>query len=203
MEKKKVSFKNYSFQKVFLFLIILFLGIKTSNAQSSRLKDKFFFGGALGLTVGTITQFDFVPVAGMWVIPQWALGVGGRYSYYSQRGGSLISGSQSYKAHIWGASGFTQILPIPDLSEKTPIPIRGGIFFHAEYEGLYLDRRMANPLDVNQQGKVWAELYLLGVGYRQRLGEKAALNVMLLWEIYENVYSPYPQNPMLRVYFTL
>ena len=150
-----------------------------------------------------ITQIDIIPVAGIWVIPQWSVGVTGRYSYYSHKGYFFGGPSQPYRTHILGYSAYTQVLPIPDFSEVTPLKIKGGIMFHAEYERLFLDRRMVDPTAINQTGKTWVELYLLGVGYRQRLGDRAALNIMMLWELSESKFSPYPQNPMLRVNFTV
>lgn len=194
-------------------LLVLFIGVlsmvnlafaqEKKYEEPKRLKDKLFFGGALGLTVGDITQIDIIPIGGIWVIPQWSLGLGGRYSYYSHRGYFIGGPSEPYRSHIWGGSVFTQVLPIVDFSEVLPIPVHGGIMLHAEYERLFLDRRMLDPFSTTVSGKTWVELYLVGVGYRQRLGEKAALNIMLLWEVSQNQFSPYPQNPMVRVNFTL
>ncbi|PKP36498.1 MAG: hypothetical protein CVT98_07735 [Bacteroidetes bacterium HGW-Bacteroidetes-15] len=193
-----------------IFLIFGFtLFVSLTNGQvrtveeTKEFKDKIFWGGAIGLTVGDITQIDIIPVAGIWFIPQWSVGIGGRYSYYSHKGYFIGGPSEPYRSHIWGGSVFTQILPIVDFSEVLPIPLRGGIMLHGEYERLYIDRKMVDPFASNLTGKTWVELFLVGVGYRQRLGEKAALNIMLLWEVSNNNFSPYPQNPMLRVNLTL
>jgi hypothetical protein len=187
--------------------LIFILSFNFSYGQlkhsDKTLKEKIFFGGSLGLTIGTVTQIDIVPVAGIWIFPQWSMGVSGRYSYYSYKAMTIGLPNEPYRTHIWGGSVFTQILPIADFSEVTPIKLHGGILFHAEYERLFVDRGLVNPFDTNATGKTWIELYLLGVGYRQKLGEKAALNIMLLWEVSNNRYSPYPQNPMLRINFTI
>lgn len=175
----------------------------TKYEEPKKFKDKIFYGGALGLTVGDVTQIDLIPVVGVWFIPQWSVGISGRYSYYSHKGYFIGGPSEPYRSHIWGGSVFTQILPIVDFSEVLPIPVHGGIMFHGEYERLFLDRRMLDPFSTSLSGKTWVELYLVGVGYRQRLGEKAALNIMLLWEVSNNQFSPYPQNPMIRVNLTL
>jgi hypothetical protein len=192
---------------IFVFLglsPILSLGQKATNSKPKKFTDKLFVGGALGLTLGDITQIDVNPIGGIWIIPQWSVGIGGRYSYYSHRGYFIGGSSQPYRSHIWGGSVFTQILPIRDFSETFPvIPFKGGILFHAEYEKLSVDRKMVNPLGVDQTGKTWVELYLVGFGYRQRLGERAAINFMLLWDVSNSNYSPYQQNPMLRVNFTI
>jgi hypothetical protein len=193
--------------KITFLIIALTLSVLSAFGQLRRSDKKFseriFFGGSLGLTIGTVTQIDVVPVAGIWIFPQWSVGVGGRYSYYSYRAMTVGIPNEPYRTHIWGGSVFTQVLPIVDFSEVLPVKIKGGVFFHAEHERLYLDRGLVDPLAVDAKGKTWIELYLLGVGYRQRLGEKAALNIMLLWEVSESKFSPYKQNPMLRVSFTL
>ena len=195
-----------NFPKRLALIIVLFIAMLANGQERSepkRFSDKLFFGGSLGLSVGHVTQIDIVPVAGIWVIPQWSLGIGGRYSYYSHKGYVIGGPSNPYRTHIWGASAFTQIVPIPDFSELLPVNIKGGVFFHGEYERLLIDKQRINPFTTTSKGKTWVELYLVGFGYRQRLGEKAALNIMLLWEVSKNSFSPYPQNPMLRVNFTI
>jgi hypothetical protein len=200
---------NFFIQKLSLLVlgslltINLSFGQKSSDYKPEKFSDKLFFGGALGLTVGDITQIDIIPVAGIWVIPQWSLGIGGRYSFYSHRGYFIGGPSESYRTHIWGGSVFTQILPIVDFSEILPIPVHGGIMFHGEFERLYLDRRLIDPFTSSDSRKTWVDLCLVGVGYRQRLGERAAINILLLWEVSNSSYSPYPQSPMIRVNITL
>lgn len=190
-----------------ILLVIGLLAVMVSNGQErsepKKFSDKLFFGGSLGLSVGYITQIDVVPVAGIWVIPQWSVGLGGRYSYYSHKGYATGGPSKAYRTHIWGASAFTQIVPIPDFSEVLPIKLNGGIVFHAEYERLLIDRQRINPITSTTHGKTWVELYLVGFGYRQRLGEKSAFNIMLLWEVSKSKFSPYTQNPMIRINFTI
>ena len=177
---------------LFLFTFTSFAGNEIKNRSFS---EKIFYGGSLGLTFGSITQVDIVPLAGLWVLPQWSVGVGGRYTYLSRR--SLNSGERVLRTHIWGVSGFTQILPIADLSEVTSVNIHGGIILHGEYEGLYLDQQMVNPLST-LSGKTWINLYLAGIGYRQILGERAALNILFLWDLSNSQYSPYTSNPIIR-----
>ncbi|MFW5721360.1 MAG: hypothetical protein ACOCWW_03150, partial [Bacteroidota bacterium] len=72
--------------------------------------------------------------------------------------------------------------------------------FHGEYEMLYIDRQRIDP---TQNKKTWVDILLVGVGYRQLVGEKAALNIMLLWHFTQDDFTPYPQNPIIRVNFTI
>lgn len=193
-----------------LLAIILFSALsiasyaqKKENKQPERFVDKLFWGGTIGIMIGDVTRIDVQPVAGIWVIPQWSVGVGGRYGYYSQKSRQLFSSdTKVYRSHIWGASAFTQILPIRDLSESTPIKLKGGIIFHGEYEGLYIDQKMIDPFNSTQTGRVWQDVLLAGVGYRQKLGERAALNIIFLWTLSGEARTTYAQNPILRVNVT-
>ncbi|MHC1704665.1 MAG: hypothetical protein AB9846_12225 [Tenuifilaceae bacterium] len=185
-------------------IIITSLLVNTIQAQEKvvqrkTLKEKLFFGGSIGMVFGTVTRVDILPQAGMWVIPQWAIGVGGRYSYRRERFNIFGGQTNPYKTHIWGLSGFTQILPIPDFDKVFKNGIRGGIVFQGEWEGLYLDKGTIDPLAANPEGKGWVHLFLAGVGYRVPIGERAALNILVLWDLTNNRYSPYTTNPLLRV----
>lgn len=194
------------FRKFLLITSFVFLAWGSSAQKTPRFStfsDRLFYGGALGLAIGHITQVDVMPLAGIWIFPQWSVGVSGRYSFYNQSGYVIAPGVRNSSTHIWGGSVFTQILPIPDFSEVLPVKVDGGIFFHAEYEKLFLSRRVFNPNLEVSSGKIWVDVYLIGVGYRQPLGERAAINMMLLWDVSKGDYSPYPNSPMLRLNITL
>ncbi len=197
------------YQKAGLILLFSLLYLNMALAQVAEVEkpkkfsDKLFYGGSLGLMFGNFTQVDINPVGGIWIFPQWSLGVGGRYSYYSQRTNFIGTPTQVYRSHLWGGSVFTQILPVPDFSEISKLPFKGGIMLHAEYEKLYIDRRILDPLHSVETGKTWVNLILIGGGYRQRIGDRAAFNVMILWQIAQGGVSPYPQNPLIRVNITL
>jgi len=191
-------------QKACFTLLILFLFFNNDilaqgkSGKEKRFSDKVFFGGSLGMTFGNVTQIDILPVVGMWVIPQWSVGFGGRYSYRKEQY-DILGKTITYKEHIWGISGFTEILPVRDLDEAFHIGIHGGPIFHGEWEGLYLDKGAIEPTGGNQNGKGWVHLIMVGAGYRFPLGEKAAFNLLVLWDLTNNQYSPYTSNPLLRI----
>jgi len=189
---------------ILVSVIILLLFFNDLYAQAKvkeekTLSDKIFFGGSIGLVFGTVTRIDILPEVGMWVIPQWSIGIGGRYTYRKERFSVFGGDSNPYKEHIWGLSGFTEILPIPDLDKAFKIGIHGGIVFHGEWEGLYLDKGKLDPSAVNPTGKGWVNMFMAGVGYRIPMGDRAALNILVLWDLTNNAYSPYTTNPLLRL----
>lgn len=172
------------------------------HGDFQRFSDRLFYGGSIGLAIGShVTQVDVVPMVGIWILPQWSAGAGGRYTYRKERF-SFTNGTSSepYKTHIWGVSAFTQVLPIPDFYETFGIDIHGGIILHGEYEGLYVDKKMINAS--SEEGRGWVNMYLVGGGWRQRIGDKAAINFVLLWDLTSNEYSPYSSNPILRFSIT-
>ena len=161
--------------------------------------DRIFYGGTIGLLFGTETRIDVLPQVGIWVLPQWSLGVGGRYSFLKTSYNIAGIETRPIKTHIWGISGFTQIMPIRDLDRAFGIGIHGGPIFQAEWEGLYLDKSLGRADVSTSDGKGWLHLVLVGAGYRFPLGDKAALNLLAMWNLTDSRYSPYSSNPMLRV----
>jgi hypothetical protein len=204
------KFHTRSEMKKNAMLLVLFIALlhplsaqRSAKAKDEkRFVDKLFVGGTLGLMFGDITRIDVEPIAGIWVVPQWSLGLGGRYGYFSQRGTYLAGGRQVFRSHLWGVSAFTQILPIPNLSDVTPIDVKGGIIFHGGYEALYLDQKLTEPFSSTETGKTWVHLFLAGAGYRQQLGERAAINILFLWNLRPSSYSPYTSTPIIRVNVT-
>ncbi|HPD95190.1 MAG: hypothetical protein H6537_01500 [Bacteroidales bacterium] len=183
-------------------IVILVLATQSLFAQKEhgeydRFSDRLFFGGTLGLTIGSrVTQIDIAPLGGIWVLPQWSVGVGGRYTYRKDRFDMANGSTEPQSTNIWGFSAFTQIMPIPDFYEAFNVNLHGGIILQGEYEGLYYDRHYFDA--TADEGKTWSNIYLVGGGWKQWIGRKAAVNFMVLWVITDNSYSPYYSNPILR-----
>jgi len=187
-----------------VFLLIMLLSCSNLFAQvkvkeKKKLSDKIFFGGSIGMVFGTVTRIDILPEVGMWVLPQWSIGVGGRYTYRRERYNLINGESQNFKSHIWGLSGFTQIMPITDLDKVFKIGIHGGPIFQGEWEGLYLDKGNFDPNIISQEGRGWVHLFLVGAGYRFPVSEKSGINLLVLWELTNSRYTPYTTNPLLRL----
>ena len=93
-----------------IFLVI-FVSVSTlvfsqrKHGDFQRFSDRVYFGGSLGLAIGNrITQIDVLPQGGIWIFPQWSVGLGGRYTYRRERF-SFDPSSTSIKpvtTTIWG-----------------------------------------------------------------------------------------------------
>ena len=173
--------------------------VKEKVKEEQRFVDKIFFGGTIGMVFGTVTRIDIQPTIGMWVIPQWAIGFGGRYTFLKGQYNPYGGGGSSNKTNIWGLSGFTEIVPIRDFDDAFKIGIKGGVVLHGEWEGLYLDKGQIDPSSTTNEGKGWVHMFLVGGGYRVPVGERAAINILVLWDLTNNNYSPYTTNPLIRL----
>lgn len=148
---------------------------RSKLSKSSDFWEKAYFGGNLGLQFGAITLVDISPLIGYQITDRLSIGVGGTYLYYRIQ-------SQFYRADlsIYGARAFARFFVIQNL------------FAHAEYEVLN------GPWDNNfSKSRFNITNVLVGGGYRQQVGSRAFINMMILWNINESVYSPY-QNPIIR-----
>lgn len=166
-----------------------------------RFADRLYFGGSLGLVFGNrVTQVDIMPMGGIWIFPQWTIGAGGRYTYRKDRFDLVGGRMESQSTNIWGVSAFTQLLPVPDFNKTFGIDLHGGVVFHAEYEGLYVDTKFFDATSTSGTG--WINMYLVGGGWHQRVGRRAAINFLVLWDLTNNRFSPYSSNPILRFNIT-
>ncbi|MBQ9469827.1 MAG: hypothetical protein IJU72_02615 [Bacteroidales bacterium] len=177
-----------------LIVLLMGAGVSLQGQALGSFADRLYVGGSMGLSFGgRVTQIDLLPIAGVWLFRQWTLGVGGRYSFRNERFNLQTGTLDSQTGHTWGASAFTQVLPIPSLHDAFGIGIDGGPLLHAEYERLWVATHGARRT---------TGLVLLGVGWRQRAGSRAAVCMMALWNLTRTAYSPYPDNPVLRFCIT-
>lgn len=141
--------------------------------------DRVFFGGSLGLQFGDLTYVDISPLVGYKITEQLAAGIGGTYIYYRYR-----DPYGEFKTNIYGGRLFGRYYFIENL------------FGHVEYEVLSMER--PDDLNYNELTRVNIASTFVGGGYRQMLGDNAALELILLYNLTEEAYSPYT-NPVIRI----
>jgi hypothetical protein len=49
--------------------------------------------------------------------------------------------------------------------------------------------------------RLWIDNLLVGAGLRQPVGKRAAINLLILWDVTQNDYSPHT-NPIFRMGFS-
>ena len=162
----------------------------------NRAGSKFFFGGMFGLRLGTITDIQVTPLAGYRLTPRFSMGVGFKYQYYSERNPFF-----RYSTHIYGPRVFSRYLFIKSFSNLFQTKNNAGLFLAAEYETLSLERQYFDFPSFNPEGRFWLPAYLVGIGLHQPYGQRQAMNLILLYNLNDQEYSPY-SNPMFRIEMT-
>ncbi len=147
--------------------------IKGKKAKKDTvLTSRFVKGGDLGLQLGTYTLIKVSPTIGFY-ITKWSLaGIGATYIYTSNK-------FYGTKGNIYGGNVFLEFYPFSFLT------------LHAEYEDLYIDMNY-------MQQPYWNHSYLIGPGYRQKLGSKASVSYLLLWDFNYSANTPY-SNPRFKI----
>ena len=158
--------------------------VKKNRAVLSRMA----FGGYIGAQFGTITLIDISPVVSYRVTNKFHAGVGFTYQYYSDS-----RFTPDYRTSAYGTSLFGRYFIWRDL------------FAHVEYAPLYVNYYdyfydNSGNYSYRQKGSTWVHDFFIGGGYRQYLGGKAFMSLMILFNVNETYYSPY-RNPVIRIGF--
>lgn len=180
--------------------------------QKKPFSERFFVGGALGFSVGTYSSLiDISPIFGYAVTEDFIAGIGLTYKYYKYKDyfyqldeyGNVIS-VEDFKSNMYGFSIWSRYY-----LSKIGIPFIENIFLHAEVEPL----TFINKYSFNPNGSYmdpWGGRYIkaddrinltgvfLGGGLRQMIGGRSYLYIEVVWDLNEDLYSPY-SNPRIRI----
>lgn len=162
--------------------------------QHAEQYTKTFLYSGIGLGYSSyygLSNFNFSisPAIGYRVSDRFSIGPGisYAYNYYGQDNG--YGGTTSLNTSSFGIKGFAQFMVIDQF------------FVHAEYEVT-----RAELLGFDQSGyytgKVTRSVQtpLLGAGYRSQISNRAAADIVLLYNFQDNYNSIYP-NPVIRFNF--
>jgi len=180
------------------------------NAKNKRQREKtdfldhLVFGGGLSLSLGNYTAISVAPVIGYRITDNFSAGVGFGYQYLRIKDylpvPSNTGGTNEWwdlKANMFSTSAWARYI------------IWNNIFAHAEYEMNFMtfkgpgyDRSgSGNIVEVKERYQV--PCLLLGGGYRTPIGDKASINFSLLYDALQDVYSPYGNQPFIRIQFLM
>lgn len=155
--------------------------------KNRNILSRMDFGGYLGAQFGTVTLVEISPVVSYRVTENFHAGTGFTYQYYNN-----AYYTPDYSTSSYGLSLFGRYFIWRDL------------FAHVEYAPLYVnyydyyDNGSGGYYRV--KGAAWVHDFLIGGGYRQMIGNKAFMSLMVLWNVNETYYSPY-RNPIIRIGF--
>jgi hypothetical protein len=170
---------------VLLVIPVILFADEEENVRDLPTRQRILVGGNLSLQIGNIsTSVVIAPTIGYRLTNRLTSGVGLSYQYYRNAGWGQMAGFTSV-IHMYGGSVYSRFRILPQ------------IFIHAEYEGLNMDSQMGWLVNPDNTARFWEHNYFLGGGYRTRLGERAALNLMVLYNFNQNSLI-YFQNPIFR-----
>jgi hypothetical protein len=145
-----------------------------SQKKKFNLSERLVYGGNFSLNVGTVTLIQVAPQIGLKLKENWTAGVGGNFIYFQQTG---------YRANvIKGASLWSRYF------------VSDNLFLYTEGENI--NREIYDPRKgyYNRNIPVW----FVGGGYYNGSRDGFGMSVMLLYDLIDNIYSPYI-NPVIRV----
>ena len=199
--------------KIFILPVCIFLSsvIIAQDMKNARISDRIFFGGDFWLTVGTNTYIDIAPLIGYRITPRLSAGIGPIYIFQRNKLSYLdtvINNVGYYKTYnirynTYGGRLFMTYDLIQELNKYIPISI-GTILLHCENEVISIETIYRDPYTFRYYlsgNRLWIDNLLVGVGLRQPIGRRASVNLLILWDITENKYSPH-SNPIFRMGFS-
>ncbi|GAB4281641.1 MAG: hypothetical protein Kow0068_06130 [Marinilabiliales bacterium] len=166
---------------------MIFLYSQSSlDSYNKSFKDRLFYGGGFGLSIGSVTQIDIAPQVGFRVTDRFNTGVGVIYKYIS------VSDrySMSFSTSIYGFKVFTNYM------------VTSQLFPHAELESLSLERKYFDFINnFPQDGRFWYHSIFLGIGYYMPISPRSGSYILALYNINDSSNSPYSSPWIFRVGF--
>ncbi|WP_242928272.1 hypothetical protein [Pontibacter vulgaris] len=149
--------------------------------EKPELKNRLYTGGSFGLQFGTFTSVQLSPILGFKATEKLWMGIGAVYQF---------RGSREVKLQNYGGKAFMQLEAIENF------------LVHAEYEMLNTENAILYQGGQVEKIRKTIGMPMAGLGYRQRIGERASSDLLVLYNFSDSPYSPY-SNPVIRVNFNI
>jgi hypothetical protein len=166
----------------------VYIGVsKADTSKNSKKRNntdwikKVTYGSNFQAIFGTYTYIYLSPTIGYNLTKNFNVGVGFIYSYANIN----YKGYGRFEQSIYGAHSYARYF------------INESFYAQAQFDHL-LQPNVYNYY--NPREKIWVDYFLLGGGYRQSLGKRAAFVSSIMINLTPNVLSIYP-NPIFQVGF--
>ena len=143
------------------------------SPPANKFGNNYSVGGNFSILFGSVTLIDLSPQISSEILPKIHLGAGLSGIYYNDS-------FNRYSTTILGGRLFGRWFPLDYL------------FTHLEFEILNGEWIAGQKFNITSN--------YLGIGYRNTLGSKSGLDVLLLYNLTQSEYSPY-SNPTFRIGF--
>jgi len=140
------------------------------NEQNKPAADRVYYGGSVGLSIGTYFRVAVSPLIGYRLTPQFS--VGGKIGYEYIRDNRY---SETLVSSNYGGSVFARYRVHPNA------------FVHAEFAYLSYQYKVSE----NLSERSWIPFLLLGGGYIQPLSPRLSLVIEVLVDVLQDEKSPY------------
>ena len=182
-------------KKLKILFILLAIAGQFAYGQRAReekppLGERLFYGGSFSLQLGTITDIEFSPIIGFWLLPRLAVAAGPSYQFYK---------FYDLRTDIFGGRSYLQVVLLRDIDKFIPLGIHTSIFFHLEDEILALKTDFWKGVDPPPE-RFTINTILGGAGLSQQLGRRSSVNMMVLWALTDSGYEIY-STPEFRISF--
>lgn len=174
-------------KKCFLVIIILISCIVSNNSfsQSGFSWNRVVFGGNFGAGFSsTQSAVAISPTVGYRVTEKLTLGTGFIYQYNRYKFSNFDFKFSNYGSKLFGTYQLNDFL-----------------ILHSEYESLnleYITYNSAGIPDGTKRRNIGS--LFVGGGYRQYLSSNSVVDLMILYNLTETLYTPY-SNPIIRIGF--
>lgn len=184
-------------KKLIYCTIILFVFVSSGVAQDDdnasgggSFWSKCAVGGNFSLQFGNITYIDISPALIYHANDRLSIGVGPIYQFLRLRDYWYIGQDDRY--NTYGGRIFSRYVLFEELLSD------GDLFAHAEYQYLNVD---AYDELFGGSFRTDVNVFLVGGGFRQRLGLRSFLYIGVLYDIIQDRNSPYYNRPVYQIGF--
>jgi hypothetical protein len=150
---------------------------KKDTEKWDAIKKKLTYGGNFQAWFGNPTFLFLSPTIGYMPTPKLNVGVGFIYNYTH----ADYYGYGSYSQSVVGVHSYVRYI------------ITDGIFAQLQYDKLHQNDFLSFP----ETRKVWVDYLFAGGGFRQRIGNKAALTTALMYNLTPSPLSIYYPNRLI------
>ena len=153
---------------------------KTNPLSKLSFKDRLYTGGNVAFNIASdrgipIYFFETSPFVGYKVDQKFSVGLGAKYIYIGSKQANFTY--SVYGGNIFSRYKFTESL-----------------YGHAEFE--VLRAYNLDPNSTSQGDRANVPMFFVGAGYNYSIGGAVNLQIMLLYDVINNINSPYQGNFM-------
>ncbi len=157
---------------------------REAKKSEFKMQKRFYIGGGLGFGISSYsTNLMIAPVVGYRLSPSVDVGTRITYNYYRYNDDFI-----KYSTNNYGVGFFARYY----------LFFFNDLFIHGEYEALNYEQVFLDYNNQTSKERVWVSGLFLGGGYRQWIGSNAFVGFEVLWNVLDNINSPY-SNTIIRI----